>query len=74
MNDDDARGGDTVSPIGGGERDGGGDAFGDRCGHGGRGPLLAIPAGADGGADRAKFALTTAGVLTFKAAKDYAWE
>ena len=30
-----------------------------------------IPAGADGGADRAKFALTTAGVLTFKAAKDY---
>ena len=30
-----------------------------------------IPAGATGGADRAKFALTTAGVLTFKAAKDY---
>ena len=30
-----------------------------------------IPAGADGGADRAKFALTTAGVLTFRAAKDY---
>ena len=30
-----------------------------------------IPAGADGGADRAKFALTEAGVLTFKAAKDY---
>ena len=30
-----------------------------------------VPAGADGGADRAKFALTTAGVLTFKAAKDY---
>ena len=30
-----------------------------------------IPAGAAGGADAAKFALTTAGVLTFKAAKDY---
>ena len=30
-----------------------------------------IPEGADGGADAAKFALTTAGVLTFKAAKDY---
>ena len=30
-----------------------------------------IPAGATGGADAAKFALTTAGVLTFKAAKDY---
>ena len=30
-----------------------------------------IPAGADGGADRAKFALTEGGVLTFKAAKDY---
>ena len=30
-----------------------------------------IPAGAAGGADAAKFALTTAGVLTFKAEKDY---
>ena len=30
-----------------------------------------IPAGATGGADRAKFALTEGGVLTFKAAKDY---
>ena len=30
-----------------------------------------IPAGAAGGADAAKFALTTVGVLTFKAAKDY---
>ena len=30
-----------------------------------------IPAGADGGADRAKFALTEGGVLTFKAAKDF---
>ena len=30
-----------------------------------------IPAGADGGADGAKFALTTAGVLTFKAAKGH---
>ena len=30
-----------------------------------------IPAGATGGVDRAKFALTEGGVLTFKAAKDY---
>ena len=30
-----------------------------------------IPAGATGGADRAKFALTEGGVLTFKAAKDF---
>ena len=30
-----------------------------------------IPAGAAGGADAAKFALTAGGVLTFKAAKDY---
>ena len=30
-----------------------------------------IPAGATGGADAAKFALTVGGVLTFKAAKDY---
>ena len=30
-----------------------------------------IPEGADGGADASKFALTAAGVLTFKAAKDY---
>ena len=30
-----------------------------------------IPAGAAGGVDRAKFALTEGGVLTFKAAKDY---
>ena len=30
-----------------------------------------IPEGADGGADAAKFALTSAGVLTFKTAKDF---
>ena len=30
-----------------------------------------IPAGAAGGGDRAKFALTEGGVMTFKAAKDY---
>ena len=49
VNDDDAAPVvvDGLADRGGGERDGGGDAFGDRCGHGGRGPLLVDSGGRD---------------------------